>query len=80
MVFNSKGYHMYMVNKSNRNYRGIRSLIYKITKEDKKEIQLGKKERLKGKLLDLVSARKKVNMQERVQIFSNNPKQLKSDE
>lgn len=54
-----------------QNYRGIRSLCYKITKEDKRQARLGKEERLREKLLDLVSARKKVNIQERVQFLFN---------
>ena len=62
---------LYMGKFFKKNYDGIRALVYKVTKEDKKESSLSKSEKMKSKLLKMVGERKKLNIQERINFLSN---------
>lgn len=55
-----------------RNYRGILSLTYRLTTEDRADKQLHKSARLKKKMLELLATQKKAQIRERIQFLSDN--------
>lgn len=55
-----------------RNYRGILSLTYRLTTEDRADKQLHKSARLKKKMLELLATQQKAQIRERIQFLSDN--------
>lgn len=55
-----------------RNYRGILSMTYRWGRQDRQEQRMHKSERLRRKMLELVSTQRKVQIRERIQFLSDN--------